>query len=114
LRGTPVILPTKTPCYLCTDMVCISACPHGALETIPREQVRMGRAMVEPALCEPMAKEGCESCVSICPLPGVMRQETGKAPSVAPWCVGCGLCVWTCPGEPRAMTVVPSFAPSTR
>lgn len=113
-RGTPVIMPTKTPCYLCTDMVCITACPHGVLEPTAREEVCMGRAIVEPTHCAPLAEEGCDLCVSICPLPGVMNQESGRSPTVAPWCVGCGLCVWTCPGKPRAVTVLPVLAPATR
>lgn len=113
-EGTPVIVPTETPCYLCTDMVCITACPHGVLGPTPHEEVRMGRALVEPTLCGPLAEEGCERCARVCPLPGVLSQETGSPPAVSPWCVGCGLCVWACPARPRAMTIAPSFAPSTR
>lgn len=113
-RGTPVILPTKTPCFLCTELVCIAACPHGVLAPIAHEEVRMGRALLEPAHCAPLAEEGCELCVQHCPLPGVMLQEPGKPPTVTPRCVGCGLCVWTCPAKPRAITVAPTFAPATR
>ena len=111
---TPVIMPTETPCYLCTEMVCIEACPHGVLQPTPPEDVRMGRALLEPSLCEPLAAEGCSRCVRLCPLPGVMRQEAGRPPAISPTCVGCGLCAWVCPSKPKAITVAPSFAPATR
>lgn len=113
-KGTPAIMPTETPCYLCTEMVCISACPNDVLVPTSHGQVRMGRAFVEPPLCSPLAEEGCDACLTLCPLPGALLNEEGKPPMVTTRCVGCGLCVWTCPAKPRAVTVMPLVAPSTR
>lgn len=112
--GTPVILPTRTPCYLCTEMVCIEACPGGVLATVAHEEVRMGRALVEPTVCAPLTAEGCDACARLCPLPGVLSKGPGKPPVIANRCAGCGVCAWACPSSPRAITVAPTFAPSTR
>ena len=43
-NGSPILFPNQTPCYLCEDFPCITACGTDALSPIEGvEQVHMGR-----------------------------------------------------------------------
>jgi MauM/NapG family ferredoxin protein len=127
--GTPYIEPRSMPCFLCTELPCIPACPEGALVwphlRIGNQKVdgpmavRMGTARVRASLCLTYAAEGraaeeCRICVDRCPYPGEAirmgeAQGTGLPhPEVdAEHCTGCGLCVFACPASGPAIVVDP-------
>lgn len=130
--GTPYVDPRVMPCFLCTDLPCIPACPDGALiwprvvraELDPLEgppAVRMGMARVKASLCLTHAREerealACRTCVDRCPYPGLALRLDGPEddperiphPVVgAEHCTGCGLCVFACPTPEPAIVVEP-------
>ncbi len=125
--NAPYLEPRSMPCFLCTELPCITACEDGALvwpsvrlkdgtEVKGPEAVRMGLAEVNLDLCLTYPREGrepepCQVCVDRCPYPGVaihmVEAEGGPAhPEViADACTGCGLCVFGCPTPQPAITV---------
>lgn len=98
---TPAIIPSESPCYLCQDMPCISACEPKALRAIPRSQVRMGSAILNMAECYLSAGQPCEYCVSRCPVgsDAISFGLDGLPDVRSPGCVGCGVCDYLCPGN---------------
>jgi ferredoxin-type protein NapG len=105
--ATPVIDPVVQPCHLCADTPCITACPSGAL--LPLEDVkaaRMGLARITAAQCLTTLGKECDYCVASCPVGGALTQETGQVPVVAAdVCTGCGICVYVCPADPKAIAI---------
>ena len=128
---TPYIEPRNMPCFLCSDLPCITACPEGALiwpvrkdqEGLERrgpEAVHMGTARVKASLCVTYGSgdreaTACQTCVDRCPYPGValrlaepLEGERVGHPVVDPeTCTGCGLCVFGCPTSESAIVVDP-------
>jgi NAD-dependent dihydropyrimidine dehydrogenase PreA subunit len=117
------------PCFLCTGLPCVTACPEGAL-VWPKRQVggqtvegapavKMGTARVKKSLCltyghgeEP--GQPCRTCVDRCPYPEVAIRmgsaEEGRPAHpevVAEACTGCGLCTFGCPAPEPAIIVDP-------
>jgi len=94
--GTPVILADRSPCLLCEDFPCISACRAEAL--LPVEgvgAVRMGTAAISHRLCT--AGQGCHACVSRCPTNALsMDLESLRLVVSSATCVGCGMCEAVC------------------
>ena len=127
--NTPYIEPRSMPCFLCTDLPCIPACPDGALiwpkrtlasgeELEGPRAVKMGTAKILEDLCltwdrgEDSPAQPCRTCVDRCPYPGLAIRigdtEDGSVPHpevVADVCTGCGLCVFGCPTPEPAIVV---------
>jgi ferredoxin-type protein NapG len=105
-EGTPVILPRGTACELCEDLPCAAACPTGALEVIPRLNVRMGEARVNGGLCFAAQGQPCDYCVKHCPVgPAAIRLVEAVPRVELEACTGCGQCEHICPATPAAITV---------
>lgn len=109
--GTPVVdNQIKYPCTLC--MECAKVCPTGALMEIPKEEVRMGVALIDPDLCWAWNGGDCKSCAKACPYGSEVFEftfnEWGVHTRVRPdRCKGCGLCVQACPIDGAAIHVLP-------
>lgn len=107
-RNTPVIVPRKTPCYLC--MKCSPQCPSGALDNtvLKSDQVRMGRAAILQNRCHNHTTGVmCWTCYDRCPLRGkAMVLRDGLIPEITDECVGCGVCEYVCPMQ--AILTVPA------
>ncbi len=105
----PAIFPTLKPCYLCTTLPCIAACPEGALvDPGGPQRVRLGIARVDPNRCVTFRGQRCDHCYQICPYPDQAITLVGGRPLVnSGACTGCGLCEMACPERPRAIKVVP-------
>lgn len=127
--GTPHIQARNMPCFLCTALPCITACPEGAL-VWPRRKagetplegppaVKMGTARVKARLCltyerPDRSPQPCTTCVDRCPYPGTAIRMGEAAPGelphpevVADFCTGCGLCTFGCPAPNPAIVVDP-------
>ena len=130
--NAPYIDPRAMPCFLCTDLPCIKACPEEAQalqwpkvtlkngeELEGPRAVRMGTAVINENLCltyerGPISAQACRTCVDRCPYPGVairvLDTEDGSIPHpevMEEYCTGCGLCVFGCPTRVPAIIVEP-------
>jgi len=94
--GFPILFPNQTPCYLCEDVPCISACGTDALVAVEHiEDIRMGTAVVSSKACT--AEQGCNACVSQCPTHALsMDFDVLRVIVSQPRCVGSGICEYTC------------------
>ena len=110
LRDTPHIDPADQPCVACDGLLCMSACPSGALSPRPLEQIRMGLAKVDQGVCVRRHDDDCRVCLDNCPLSTkALRLDAASAVEVlAAGCIGCGVCQWTCPTSPKAIVVEPA------
>jgi ferredoxin-type protein NapG len=109
LRDTPFIDPQDQPCVACDGLLCMSACPSGALRPLPLEQIRMGLAVVEQSICLRRHGDECRICLDNCPLgeKALHLNAEGLIEVRADGCIGCGICQWTCPTGPKAIVVQP-------
>ena len=108
LNGKPAIEPEVQACVLCEDLSCMKACPTGALQAVPREEIRVGLAVLKRDHCLRAHGEDCRICVDKCPLGrrAIEVPYSGSDVSVNPdGCVGCGVCEMYCPAQPRAIIV---------
>ncbi|MHC5064978.1 MAG: 4Fe-4S dicluster domain-containing protein [Planctomycetota bacterium] len=102
LAGLPIIIAEDTPCWMCKDLPCITACETGALHPVSEPAaVRMGLAVVNLDACYSALGSICESCQEACPVrPRSIRVRYGSSPEVdAESCTGCGVCVYLCPAD---------------
>lgn len=93
----PVIFPSETPCYVCDDFPCVTACETEALLPIQRglTDVNMGTAKVNHRMCT--APQGCNACVSKCPTEAITMDFSSFRIQVKDvQCVGCGICEYVC------------------
>ena len=128
--GLPYIVARDSPCVVCDELSCMSACPTGALTPVAdAEQIRMGVARVDVHRClrtapldrgqpvsvggPPAGGEDCRICVTQCPLgdKAIGVSDTGLI-EVRNGCIGCGICEWACPTEPTSVWVAPAEAHS--
>ncbi len=108
--GTPIVVPEETPCYLCDDFPCVTACEEGALKGVAhKEDVNMGKAYINESNCMAWGAQFCEHCVRNCPIPGAIYLDEGKPIVRRDRCVGCGICENICNtvNQPLAIKVVP-------
>lgn len=107
--GTPIIHARDVPCYLC--MECPPVCPTGALDNglTEKQDVRMGKAVIDESRCLAFAGVICRACFQHCPIYRVaITMEDEMYPVVhVESCVGCGVCEYYCLAEEPAITVRP-------
>lgn len=104
----PVIEARLQACVVCDDLACMQVCPSGALEPLPRDEIRMGTAVVDRDVCVRSQGEDCQICVDKCPIGprAIDIPELGGEVVVSPEaCVGCGVCEMYCPTDPKAIVV---------
>jgi len=103
--GTPIIDPAKSPCRMCEDLPCISACPEQALLPIDIWPIATARLLDYNCL----AHQGsfCTVCEEQCPVPGAITLSEGKPTIHAAACTGCGICHFACPAPTNAIAVMP-------
>ncbi len=118
--GTPYFVPRETPCYLCPDIPCQTACPTGAISPDLQqiEDARMGLATIDIEHCLSWQGLRCEICYRECPLkdaaitvehqPRRLSRHAMFVPLVhSDSCTGCGICEKVCPTEEAAIRIVP-------
>jgi len=98
VMGTPYIDPMKTPCVMCDDLPCISACPDSALLPVDSpNEVNMGYAILDKNKCQAYGDTFCQQCIIDCPIPGAITQNKDQQPEFhKKICTGCGVCVRSC------------------
>lgn len=126
-NGTPFFTPRKTPCYMCSDIPCVTACPSDALNSnlvssngaLDIFKAKMGIAVVDTQFCLAYNGLQCDACYRACPVIDkalvleVKRNErTGKHAMLLPvvngeFCTGCGKCERACVTQKATITVVP-------
>lgn len=103
LAGFPVIVPSEKPCFVCNDLSCTKSCPSGALQIVPRNEIKMGIAVVNDKCITYSGKE-CNICMISCPFPGeAILIDESLHPEIKDSCVGCGLCEYFC--KYKAITI---------
>ena len=127
--ATPTFEARAMPCFLCTELPCITVCPEGALVWPKRTlgdqtldgppAVKIGTARVKTRLCltyehDEQPAQPCRTCVDRCPYPGVAIRLTEPKEGalahpevVADFCTGCGLCAFGCPTPEPAIVIEP-------
>lgn len=130
--GTPYFIPRQKPCYMCTDIPCVPACPTGALEAdkvsslkdgqkvLDIEKAKMGLAVVDEESCVAYWGIQCDACYRACPLLDEAitleykrNARTGKHAYLVPKvvsdiCTGCGMCERACITKKAAIFVLPT------
>jgi len=104
----PIIEPRIQACVLCDELSCMKSCPSGALQSLTRDRIRMGLAVLRRDLCVRTRGEDCRICVDKCPVgrTAVDIPQPGADVTVnAEACTGCGMCEMHCPVEPQAIAV---------
>lgn len=117
--GTPYFVPRDIPCYMCTDIPCVPACPTGALDPQLKDiaKSRMGLAVIDTESCLSWLGLRCEVCYRVCPVKGQAisirnhPRQTSKHALFVPIvhsqaCTGCGMCEDACPTEKAAIRVI--------
>jgi len=109
--SSPQIVATESACVMCDGLLCSTACPVGALDSATPETMRIGRVVFDANACVAAQglDPGCDYCFDRCPLKGTaITYKRGQGPEIhADHCTGCGLCVFFCPAQPKALEVTP-------
>lgn len=126
-NATPYFIPRKNPCYMCTDIPCVPACPSGALDeksllnekALDINKARMGIAVIDTKSCIAYWGIQCDACYRACPLIDKaikisyeQNKNTGKHALLLPIvnneiCTGCGKCEHACVTQKASITVLP-------
>lgn len=108
--ATPYFVAAENPCNLCQghdSMLCIDACPTAALTQLAFEDVDIGRAHLCKGKCLAYNGTVCRACWQACPYPddAIQFDERLRPQVRTSHCVGCGLCEYACPTDPKAITI---------
>jgi len=109
--GAPYIDVETMPCVLCDGLLCMPACPTGALVVTPLAEIDIGTAQWRPNLCtRTVLGDDCRLCVEHCPLgeAAIRLDEAGRVQVIEDGCIGCGVCEHYCPTTPqKAIVIIP-------
>ena len=110
--GTPRLVPLTGACTRnpsCPHL-CAQVCPVAAIRPIAPEQVKIGRAVVDQALCLAWDQQvKCLVCVEAC-LVEAAQMYNGRIIVDPTRCTGCGRCENACPVAGAAIHVRPFSA----
>ena len=109
LDGTPYIDPNYQPCVVCDSLECMQVCPSGALQSLAAHEIRIGLAAVNYDTCLRSDGVDCRDCVDSCPIGGnaIRFNAEERVEILSAGCVGCGVCQYQCPTNPKSIVVQP-------
>jgi MauM/NapG family ferredoxin protein len=109
LVGTPYIDPGRQPCVVCDSLACMQVCPSGALRKLSVAEIKIGLARVNLETCLRTRKIDCRFCVDFCPIgeKAIRLDANGRVEVLPSGCVGCGVCQYQCPTDPKAIIIQP-------
>ena len=109
LIGTPTIDSNHQPCVVCASLVCMTVCPSGALQPVEGHEIAIGLAVVNNDTCLNSQGINCRYCIEMCPIgETAIRQDSQNKIRVDPeGCIGCGVCQYECPTDPKSIVVKP-------
>lgn len=100
--GTPVLDGSK--CIIC--MECVRVCPTGAIKKVPKQEIVLGKAVINQETCLAwQKKKRCKDCYRACKSKAVKLKKRRYPEIVADKCNGCGLCVRRCPAPPGTVEI---------
>jgi len=107
-EGTPFINVMVNPCRWCSDFPCIAACESGALSIVKDHAVKpIAKLSLNSEKCLVTSGTICDVCYMQCPPAAKAITTQRLKPSLNhDQCVGCGLCLYHCPAEPTAFSLV--------
>jgi ferredoxin-type protein NapG len=109
--GAPYIEANAMPCVVCEGLKCMYVCPTGALVPTALADIDMGTAVWNEMLCVRAHGEDCAICVERCPVGEVAIEAKDNVIEVHPeGCIGCGVCQYYCPTDPKSIVVIPKSA----
>ena len=109
--GLPYIDADAKACVLCSGLDCMYTCSTNALIPTPLRDIDMGTAVWDAETCVRTRGESCTLCVDQCPLGSAAIEILGPQVRVIEGgCVGCGVCQYYCPTQPKSIWVVPKSA----
>jgi ferredoxin-type protein NapG len=115
-QGAPYIDADEMPCVVCDGLQCMHTCPTGALVPTILPEIDMGTALWHADTCLRTARgEDCTICVEKCPV-GAFAIEVVENQIVVKekGCIGCGVCQYECPTNPKSIVVIPRSAHRNR
>jgi len=111
--GTPVLDWKK--CIMC--MECVRICPTEAIKKVPKEEIDIGNAVIDPDICLSWQKtRRCKNCYKACKYDAIKLEKRRFPVVIEENCNGCGACEQRCPTDPKSIVVhydkVKRFDPS--
>lgn len=111
--GAPYIDVDSMPCVVCSGLECMRTCPSGALVPTSLNEIDMGTAEWKPGSCIRASGEECTICVDQCPLGSTaIELKEGAIHVIEDGCIGCGVCQYYCPTQPKSIAIIPKAARS--
>ena len=106
--GTPMIDPARSPCRMCDDFPCVTACPERAL--LPQLIGKIASARILDYNC--LAHQGsfCTVCSEQCPEADAIVLSESRPTIDDARCTGCGICHHVCPAPTNAVAMMPLVA----
>src|SRR5208283_1386830 len=97
-RGGAYIEADTMSCVVCEGLLCMSACPTGALVPTSINDIDMGTAVWRQGSCVRTKGQDCTICIDRCPLGSAAIDLLNGYVAVNPLgCIGCGVCQHECP-----------------
>lgn len=100
-----MIDPMRSPCVMCDDSPCISACEPEVLRL--DQGMKMGIATIKPMHCLAYNNTPCSVCIEQCPVEGAITISHDRPIINGDACTGCGVCQYVCPAPYNAIAIMP-------
>jgi ferredoxin-type protein NapG len=121
--NTPVMDLKNSPCHMCDDWHCVSACEPMALKLpliingdVENEALaediksiplpKMALVKIDTSTCLPFLGPECGACRFSCKVEGALKWDLTKPVIDETLCTGCGLCRQACITQPSSISII--------